>query len=200
LALFLALGGISYAAVKLPANSVGTKQLKRNAVVSSKVKNRTLAAADFKKGQLPAGPRGAKGPTGGDGPQGPQGAPGATTSVLTGRSALAGVDSFFVPTGVSVAGAEGSASILSPGVPSTAGNLSVRLDVAPGAGSSRVITLWVNGADSALTCTIPAAGTTCSNSSASVAVPVGTRLSLQNHVVGAAAAATGVQFGLTLQP
>ena len=37
-ALFVALGGSSYAALRLPRNSVGGKQLKRNAVASPKVK------------------------------------------------------------------------------------------------------------------------------------------------------------------
>lgn len=44
LALFLALGGVSYAAVKLPRNSVGAKQLKKNAVTSIKIKNRAVKA------------------------------------------------------------------------------------------------------------------------------------------------------------
>ena len=38
LALFVALGGISWAAVALPNNSVGTKQLKKNAVTGPKIK------------------------------------------------------------------------------------------------------------------------------------------------------------------
>jgi hypothetical protein len=71
IAVFLALGGGAYAAFKLPKNSVGTKQLKANAVNSAKVKNRSLLARDFKAGQLPAGPAGLQGATG------PQGAPGA---------------------------------------------------------------------------------------------------------------------------
>ena len=61
LALIIALAGVSYAAVSLPAASVGTKQLKANAVISSKVKNRSLVRADFKANQIP---RGATGPTG----------------------------------------------------------------------------------------------------------------------------------------
>ena len=60
IALFVALGGASYAAIKIPKNSVGTKQLKKNAVTSAKVKNRSLLAADFKAGQLPAGATGAQ--------------------------------------------------------------------------------------------------------------------------------------------
>jgi hypothetical protein len=74
IALFVALGGSSYAAIKLPKNSVGTKQLRAGSVTSAKVKNRSLRAVDFKKGQLRAGP---KGPKGDAGPQGPKGDPGS---------------------------------------------------------------------------------------------------------------------------
>jgi hypothetical protein len=38
-ALFVALGGTSYAALKLPARSVGSKQLKSSAVTRSKLAN-----------------------------------------------------------------------------------------------------------------------------------------------------------------
>jgi hypothetical protein len=75
LALFVALGGTSYAAVKLPANSVGAKQIKNNAVRSAEVKNGALKSQDFAPGTLlqgPAGPRGATGATGPRGPAGPR--------------------------------------------------------------------------------------------------------------------------------
>lgn len=39
LALFIALGGTTYAATALPANSVGAKQLKKNAVTAAKIKS-----------------------------------------------------------------------------------------------------------------------------------------------------------------
>jgi hypothetical protein len=69
LALFVALTGTSVAVSNaLPKNSVGTAQLKNNAVVSSKVKDGSLKAADFAAGQLPAGQ---PGPKGDPGPQGP---------------------------------------------------------------------------------------------------------------------------------
>jgi hypothetical protein len=42
LALVLALGGVGYAAVSLPPGSVGTKQLKADAVTAPKVRNHTL--------------------------------------------------------------------------------------------------------------------------------------------------------------
>ena len=76
IALCIALGGTSYAALTLPKNSVGAKQIKKGAVRSSDVKNRSLLAKDFKSGQLPAGERGPAGPAGERGPAGPAGARG----------------------------------------------------------------------------------------------------------------------------
>ena len=81
-ALIVALGGTGYAAVKLKSNSVGAKHIKRAAVRSSEVKDRSLLKKDFKDGQLPAGPTGAAGApglagaAGPPGPPGPEGAPG----------------------------------------------------------------------------------------------------------------------------
>ena len=79
-ALFVALGGTSYAAVKLPAGSVGTKELRhdavtksrihRDAVTSLRVLDHTLKAVDFAPGQLKAGPKGDQGPTGAAGAKG----------------------------------------------------------------------------------------------------------------------------------
>jgi hypothetical protein len=73
-ALFFAVSSTgALAAGQLAKNSVGTKQLKSNAVISSKVKDGSLKSADFASGQLPAGPQGAKGSKGDTGPQGPKG-------------------------------------------------------------------------------------------------------------------------------
>lgn len=55
LALFIALGGASYAALKLPKNSVGTKQLKKSAVTTAKVKSEAITAAKVKKATLTGG-------------------------------------------------------------------------------------------------------------------------------------------------
>lgn len=52
LALFVALGGTSYAATQLPKNSVGTKQIKKGAVTGKKVKDGSLTGADINAGTL----------------------------------------------------------------------------------------------------------------------------------------------------
>lgn len=52
LALLVALGGSSYAAVKLSKNSVRTTHIKNNAVTGAKVKNNTLTGADIKEATL----------------------------------------------------------------------------------------------------------------------------------------------------
>jgi hypothetical protein len=111
-ALLVALGGVGYAAVAIPANSVGTQQLRQNAVVSAKVKDRSLRAVDFGDGQLPSaaqGPEGRQGPSGFPGPPGPAGAAGAP--------GLAGPQGLIGPPGPPGAvGAQGS-----PGPPGPAG-------------------------------------------------------------------------------
>jgi hypothetical protein len=80
-ALFIALGGVSYAAA-LPRNSVGGQQIKKDAVTSAKVKDGSLKALDFGTGQLPSGAIGAKGDPGPTGPAGP--ATGAAGGALSG--------------------------------------------------------------------------------------------------------------------
>src|SRR3954447_775826 len=86
LALFIALGGGAYAVVQLPKNSVTTVQ----------VKNRSLLAKDFKKGQLKAGRAGAAGQPGSAGQKGdrglggPAGQPGLTGD--TGPQGIRGAD------------------------------------------------------------------------------------------------------------
>jgi hypothetical protein len=77
LALFMALGGVSWAAVTLPARSVGTRELKSNAVKSSKIANGAVRRVDLAADALPQqGPAGVRGPAGPRGATGPQGAPG----------------------------------------------------------------------------------------------------------------------------
>lgn len=76
LALVIALGGTSYAAIKLPKNSVSTLQ----------VKDRSLLKKDFRPGQLPAGKRGPAGPAGPAGDAGAGGAGGSAGAAVFNRA------------------------------------------------------------------------------------------------------------------
>jgi hypothetical protein len=62
-ALFVALGGTSYAAFSLPKNSVGSKQLKNNAVTTGKLKNNAVTTGKLKNGAVTAGKINASGLT-----------------------------------------------------------------------------------------------------------------------------------------
>ena len=77
IAAFLALSGVAYAAVKLPANSVGERHIKRGAVRSDEVKNGSLGQQDFKAGVLPEARNGSDGSDGSDGSAGSEGSDGA---------------------------------------------------------------------------------------------------------------------------
>jgi len=93
LALVVALGGTSYAAVTLPRNSVTSRQIKRGAIVGTdihanaitgpKVKDGSLKAGDFAAGQLPAGAKGDAGAQGLQGLQGPKGDTGTVGEATT---------------------------------------------------------------------------------------------------------------------
>ena len=52
IAVFIALGGAAYAAVKLPKNSVGTKQLKNGAVTAEKVQSGSLTGTQINASTL----------------------------------------------------------------------------------------------------------------------------------------------------
>jgi hypothetical protein len=93
LALFVALGGSSYAAVKLSKGSVRSSHIARNAVTSSKVKDGSLKPADFVRGSAalagtpgPKGEPGLAGPAGAPGPAGPAGEPARVTVVSSPQS------------------------------------------------------------------------------------------------------------------
>ena len=110
-ALFIALGGTSYAAVAIPAHSVGTLQLQNGSVSNLKIRNDSITAAkirdgslqmrDFAPGQLRIAVKTAKGPSG---PAGPPGPAGATKVAIRSVSGTAGADGRYTGTAVCSAG------------------------------------------------------------------------------------------------
>jgi hypothetical protein len=77
LALLIALSGTSYAAIRLPVNSVGSKQIKNSSIQRVDLGRKTIASL---RGQR--GPQGAQGIQGAQGSQGATGAAGATNVVV----------------------------------------------------------------------------------------------------------------------
>jgi hypothetical protein len=77
-ALTVALAGTGYASVSLlPRDSVGTRELKDDAVTSTNVRDFSLRAWDFKRGGLPHGPAG------------PPGAPGVVSDLTMRENSVA---------------------------------------------------------------------------------------------------------------
>ena len=95
-AVFVALGGSSYAALTVTSatvknNSLKSADIRNNSLRSVDVRNNSLLAKDFKAGQLPSGPKGDAGPVGQPGAQGEQGARGAAgTDGARGATGAAG--------------------------------------------------------------------------------------------------------------
>jgi hypothetical protein len=203
LALFVALGGTGYAALNLPRNSVGSKQIRKsavrnadiasNAVTGAKVRRRSLDSTDFKTGSLPRGAKGDRGD------QGAQGSPGASGSPAFGALLGRGVNvpagtSFLAPSGQLAANAnENNVSSFTPNATMTASDLAVTLTVGTGLGDTRTFTLRVGNADTALTCTVPAGNTGCT-STQSVTIPGGSLISIGSTSTGTPTA-TDVRFG-----
>jgi hypothetical protein len=113
--LFAITGGAVAASTALEKESVSTRQLKKEAVNSNKVKNNSLRAIDFAAGQLPEGPsgaQGAKGETGARGPEGPRGFEGPQgVQGTAGTAKAAGV----VAKGGTISGAIGGLTAKSEG-------------------------------------------------------------------------------------
>lgn len=107
LALFVALGGTSFAAVSLARNSVGSKQIRTGAVGASELKSAAVSSRDVRNGSLrirdladttQGALRGPVGPVGPVGPPGPASAPyfasvGERGGRLAGNAATASYDS-----------------------------------------------------------------------------------------------------------
>lgn len=172
-AVFLALGGGAYAAIKLPARSVGAKQLKNKAVTPRKVAPRTIRVF---KGQ--------KGDKGDPGQVGQPGQPGsAAASALMARASVAipftNTNTYLPVSGfASYSDTESSVTLVSPNAPIVAQDLRVHEPAGNGGGNPRHYTLRVNGTDTALTCTtVGDSAETCSDSVHAVTIPAGGQLS-----------------------
>jgi hypothetical protein len=201
IAVFVALGGSSYAALRITGKqvrngSLTSADIRNSSLTTSDVRNRSLLARDFKSGQLPRGPQGRQGP---QGQQGPQGAPGAGGSPAFGAVLGRGVNvpatpSFLAPGGQLASNAnENNVSSFTPNATMTAADLAVTLTVATGLADTRTFTVRVGNANTALACTVPPGNTGCT-STQSVTIPGGSLVSIGSTSTGAPLP-TDVRFG-----
>jgi hypothetical protein len=192
LALFVALGGTSYAALQITGRDVrdGTlrgRDIRAGSLKSKQVKNGSLLARDFKAGQLPAG---APGPAGPAGPAGAAGAAGSdaanvmlahvdTATVINAGSSYSGIAAAIgmstadpVTDVVSLEMANSANATVTP-VAVRASDLTVR-----GQSVARPVTVALkqpNIAQPYLQCTIAAGQSACA-SDAAATIPADTKL------------------------
>jgi hypothetical protein len=204
LALFVALGGSSYAALsingrnienasiagkKLKNRTIDRGKVRRNALTGAEIRDRSLLTKDFRPGELPAGPQGA---------QGPPGAPGATgspaASMLTGNAEAnlaVGISDFLAPSGPSVpSGNPALRAQLSPNATVVMRDLAVKVDMAPSVGHARTFTLYDNGSPTPLACTVTGTQTTCNSGDATATVGPGHELVMRSDVTGSPSGTT----------
>jgi hypothetical protein len=168
-AVFIALGGAGYAATKLARNSVGTKQIKNEAVTLKKISPATQTSL---KGQT--------------GPPGADGSPAA--SMLTGRF-KEGSD-YASPSGTTdnLSATESSVSMLSPAAPVVARDLSVSSD--HNMSGTETVTLTVNGADTALSCQMIETGP-CQDTTHAVTIPPGSTIAIHYQLTASSGGSAG---------
>lgn len=135
IALFVALGGTSYATLTITGKDVKNgsltgKDIKDSSLTSADVRNRSLRLRDFRSGELPKGQRG---PTGPAGPAGPAGAAGSAIAFAR-----------VAPSGDVDASASKNIAV----VASTAGDGLYCLNDTAGTPKSIVVTVDISGADS----------------------------------------------------
>ena len=152
IAVFIALGGGAYAAFSLPRDSVKSKHIVDGQVKSADVQDDGLAGVDIVEDslRLPPSTQTFFGATGGD----------------VGSGSFIGA-----PSDVG-AYSEGSENVVTSPAPEAmvATDLAVSVSNPPIPGSSRTLTLRVNGVNTALSCTILELEITCSDSGEAVAI------------------------------
>jgi len=168
------------------------------------IKDGSIGLKDLSKRARSAlkGATGAQGPQGLKGDSGAPGGPGTSGStapslVMGAIGVTAGSTLYAPPLGGNQTPTEATVQTpVPPGTGLTARDFSAAVRTAPGGGQSVVVAFRIDGADTALTCTISGSATSCTApSTATAALPSGGRLSIR--VTGTAgASSTNASWGL----
>jgi hypothetical protein len=220
-ALFIALSGTALAAADvLPANSVGTAQLKNGAVTGQKVAHNTLTGANVKASTLGTVPNathlaGLLGSayqrrigtacSNGKAVQSVSvsGAPTCRATNVTqvlgssGSATISSSGAALAPEGVSSPMSIAGSQVGTSALPSTAKNLFVKISTAPPLGTAWQFGFALNGVvQTAVQCSIQSPVTTCSDTTHSMALPAGSQVALVVFAAGSPPPIT-VTFGWT---
>ena len=214
-ALFVALGGTGYAALELPRHSVGKKQLKANAVTTTKVDDGTLRLKDFRRSELRRltggepgadGADGFDGLDGADGTDGENGADGATGSALLTGSA-GGLPSSGDPAERAALNGNSTATTMASQVASLSPNRELVLrNLSVAALDTATVTVEVvatpfngSGEDVVIGCTVTGTNRTCTDTGPDT-LPANHLIYMRLTVTGAGTTPGRVYWGVSAEP
>jgi hypothetical protein len=216
-AVFIALGGSSYAALRVTGRHVPKdaltgadikhltgRDVRNNSLTGSDVKNLTsaditngaLRAEDFAPGQLPAGPRGETGPAGLPGTTGQSMLTGSTENGAIEPLSGGGSEALNLPPSGVATFAEGSSVQLTPHAAVAADALTVQVENAPPANAALRFIFSVNGILTELHCVIPAGQKSCTDFATVEEIGQDSEITLVVDNPGSAeSVATGARWG-----
>jgi len=140
----------------------------------------------------PQGPQGDTGATGSVGPQGPQGVPGTSAALVAGNHPNVANGQFLMPWDITQSATESSEDV--PVAAGTASKLIFRIGTALTSSQTATITLRKNGGDTALTCTIPNSGSSCTDYTNTVTYADGDSLSIEYNETGSTSPGGRVKY------
>jgi hypothetical protein len=191
IALLAALGGLAIAAVPDSRGRIAACYAKKSGRLHLLVKGSKCRRGEVMIRWNQRGPTGAQGAPGTPGAPGSAGEPGQPGSYA---ASLLTVDTKNVPAPVGEThylhpsgptdfwGAVTFADMLSANTPIVARDVAVQLGGPPGGTETYKITLLVNGADTALACTVTGTDMSCANSADAIQVAAGSRICFKVEV------------------
>jgi hypothetical protein len=196
IALVAAVGGLAIAAVPDSRGRIAACYAKTSGKLRLLVKGSKCARGERMIRWNQRGPAGAAGAPGqpgapgepgqpGTGTPGTPGAPAASLLTVNTKNVPANVNAthFLHPSGASdYWGAFTFADMLSPNTPMVARDMAVQLGGEPGGSETYKVTLLVNDADTALSCTVTGTDTSCGNSTDAIQVAARSRICFKLEV------------------
>jgi hypothetical protein len=213
--MFIVLGGGAYAAFKLPKNTVGSKQVKKDSLKGVDILESSLGqvpsaanaqtatnaanATNAGNAQTAANANNADSL---DNLDSPAFGAGILTGHMTGLTTVTDTNERGAPSGLSNAtpGSDTPIAMWTPNVPIVASDLAVRLTAAPGAGATRTFSILTNTGPTAVSCPISGSAITCDSGGATAVIPASSIIEISDSTNSTAAAPADALFGWRARP